>query len=121
VKGKGSYATGKAYGRVTFAVDADATGGTFEGMTGNGHRFKATSVTDFAQAGNAVSFGGDADVDGASGYTYGVAFIDNGTPGRLDTIQIVIKDGSGATVFTSDGPQLLKTGDVIVSAGEIVE
>ena len=117
VTGKGSYATGKEWGRVTFAVDASAAGGTLEGITGNGHRFKATSVESFTQGGNAASFGGAAEVDGEAGFTYGVAFIDNGTPGRLDTIQVIIKDGSGATVFTSDGPQLLKTGNVIVSDG----
>lgn len=115
VKGKGAFATGKAFGRITFAVDANAGGGTFEGLTGNGHRWKATSVELFAQAGNAVSFGGSAEVDKKPGYTYGVAFIDNGSPGREDTVQLIIRDATGAVVITSDGPQKLKSGDVVVS------
>jgi hypothetical protein len=119
VKGKGSYTTGKDFGRVTFEVDANAGGGTLEGITGNGHRFKALSVEGFAQAGNAASFSGAAEVDKSGGYTYEVAFADNGFPGREDTISIVIKDGSGATVFTSGGPQKLKTGNVEVSDGAV--
>jgi Bacterial Ig-like domain (group 1) len=115
VKGKGTFATGKAYGRVTFSVDVNAGGGTFEGFTGNGIKWIATSVEMFAQAGNAVSFGGSAEVNKKPGYTYGVAFIDNGSPGREDTVHLIIKDASGAIVFTSDGPQKLKSGDVVVS------
>jgi hypothetical protein len=109
VKGKGSYATGKA----------NANGGTFEGMTGNGYRFKALSVEGFSQSGNAASFSGAAEVNKSGGYTYQVSFADNGFPGREDTISIVVKDGSGATVFTSGGPQKLKTGNVEISDGEI--
>ena len=115
VEGKGTYATGKEYGRVTFAVDANADGGTFEGRTATGLTFEATSVEGFTQAGNAASFGGDAEVDGEGGYTYSVSFVDNGFPGRNDTISVVIEDAGGATVFTSHGPQLLKTGNVTVS------
>jgi hypothetical protein len=124
VKGKGSYATGKEWGRVTFEVDANATGGSFEGMTGNGFQFKATSVSGFTQAGDTASFSGGASIKGpktpeASTYTYTVTFVDKGTPGREDTISIVVKDAAGATVFTSDGPQKLKTGNVVVSDGAV--
>lgn len=121
VEGKGSYATGKDYGRVTFAVDASAEGGSFEGFTGNGNQFKALSVEGFSQSGNTASFSGDGEVNKESGYTYEVSFVDNGFPGREDTISIVIKNGAGATVFTSGGPQKLKSGNVEVSDGEVVE
>jgi Bacterial Ig-like domain (group 1) len=117
VKGKGSYTTGKEYGRVTFEVDANARGGTFEGITGNGNRFKATTVTGFTQAGNGASFAGAGEVNGETGYTYEVSFVDNGFPGREDTISIVIKSGGGAVAFTSEGPQKLKTGNVVVDDG----
>jgi hypothetical protein len=124
VKGKGSYATGKEWGRVQFQVDASAEGGSFDGMTGNGFRFAATSVAGFTQSGNTASFGGSATWTGpkvAEGgtYTYVVSFVDNGFPGREDTISVEIKDGSGAVVFSSDGPQKLKSGDVEVSDGAV--
>jgi hypothetical protein len=119
VSGKGSYATGKEWGRVTFAVEANATGGSFEGHTGSGRRFEATSVEAFSSSGNTASFLGTATVDGESGYTYAVRFVDNGFPGRNDTIEIVIKDAGGAVVFDSHGPQKLKTGNVEVSDGEV--
>ena len=113
--GKGTYATGKEFGRVSFNVDADSDGGTFDGKTGTGDHFKATSVTGFTQVGNTASFGGTAEVDGDAGYTYTVSFVDNGFPGRNDTISVVIKDSGGAIVFDSHGPQLLKTGNVTVT------
>ena len=116
VEGKGTYATGKEFGRVSFTVDANAAGGTFDGRTGTGRHFKATSITGFTQAGNTASFSGNAEVDGDAGYTYTVSFVDNGFPGRNDTISIVIKDSGGAVVFDSHGPQLLKTGNVTVSS-----
>ena len=112
VEGKGTYATGKECGRVSFSVDADADGGTFDGRTGTNDHFEATSVAGFTQAGNTASFSGNAEVDGDAGYTYTVSFVDNGFPGRNDTISIVIKDSGGAVVFDSHGPQLLKTGNV---------
>jgi hypothetical protein len=122
VSGKGSYATGKEWGRVQFAVEASAAGGSLEGLTGNGFKFASTSVTGFTQAGNTASFGGGATVKGpktpeSSDYTYAVTFVDNGFPGREDTISIVVKDASGAVVFDSHGPQQLKTGNVEVSDG----
>jgi hypothetical protein len=126
VKGKGSYATGKEWGRVTFEVDANVNGGTFAGMTGSGFRFEATTVEGFTQSGNTASFGGAGTVKGPkvppdATFTYEVSFVDNGFPGREDTISIVIKDGTGAVVFASDGPQTLKTGNVEVSDGEVVD
>lgn len=117
VEGKGSYATGKEWGRVSFKVDANAGGGSFSGRTGTGDTFEALTITGFSQSGNTASFGGDGKINGESGYTYSVTFVDNGFPGREDTIEIVIKDGGGAVVFDSGGPQLLKTGNITVSEG----
>jgi hypothetical protein len=115
VEGKGTYATGKEFGRVSFTVDANADGGTFEGKTGTGDHFKATSIVGFTQAGNTASFHGAGEVDKHGGYTYTVSFVDNGFPGRQDTVDVVIKDSGGAIVLSSHGPQILKTGNVTVS------
>jgi Bacterial Ig-like domain (group 1) len=124
VEGKGSFQTGKEFGRVTFEVDANASGGTFHGITGNGFTFTATSVTGFSQSGNTASFSGGATIKGpktpeASTYTYAVRFVDNGTPGREDTVEIVVRDAAGAIVFATEGPALLKTGNVVVDDGVV--
>lgn len=119
VDGKGTYATGKEWGRVSFKVDANAGGGSFEGRTGTGEAFKALTVTGFSQSGNTASFSGAGEVNGEAGYTYTVSFVDNGFPGREDTISVEIKDAGGATVFSSNGPQKLKTGNITVSEGLI--
>jgi hypothetical protein len=115
VVGKGSFATGAAFGRVNFEVDADSSGGSFHFATGNGNRFVATTVEGFSRVDNMASFEGEGTWNGASGYTYEVSFVDNGTPGRNDTIDVVVRDATGAVVFTSGGPQRLKTGNVVVS------
>ena len=116
VKGKGSIQTGRAFGRATFEVDAGPAGGIFYGITGNGNTFEATSIEGFTAVGNTASFSGNAKVNGAGGCTYKVSFVDNGTPGREDTFNIVISCG-GTTVFSSGGPQKLKTGNVVVDDG----
>jgi hypothetical protein len=115
VVGKGSFATGKAFGRVNFEVDANSTGGSFGFQTGNANRFVATSVEGFTRVDNTASFHGSGTWNGASGYTYEVSFVDNGTPGRSDTIDVTVVAPGGATVLSSGGPQLLKTGNVVVS------
>ena len=51
------------------------------------------------------------------GYTYEVTFVDNGVPGRKDTMSLVVRNPAGAVVFTTGGPKTLATGsgDVVVS------
>jgi hypothetical protein len=44
-----------------------------------------------------------------------VSFVDNGFPGRNDTIDVVVRGSDGAVAYSSDGPKLLKTGNVTVS------
>ena len=56
--------------------------------------------------------------NGASGYTFEITVVDKGSPGyrKGDTITVVIRNPSGAPVF-SWGPERLKTGDVRVTGG----
>ena len=112
VVGKGSFQGTSS--RVQFAVDADASGGSFS-LQPHGSQFHATSVEGFSRVGNTASFHGSGAWNGASGYTYQVSFVDNGFPGRNDTIDVVVRDGGGAVVFSSGGAKLLKTGNVTVS------
>jgi hypothetical protein len=113
VVGKGSFQG--TPGRVNFTVDASAAGGSFFLQTANNNQFNATSVEGFSRVDNTASFRGTGTWNGASDYTYEVRFVDNGFPGRNDTIDVVVRDSGGAVVYSSDGPKLLKTGNVTVS------
>jgi hypothetical protein len=113
VEGKGQFRS--AVGGTDFRVDATAAGGTFLFQASSRHRFNATTIENFSRVGNTVSFRGAGTWNGASGYTYEVSFVDNGFPGRNDTINVTVRDSGGAVVFTSGGPQLLRTGNVTVS------
>jgi hypothetical protein len=100
--------------RLTFQVDADGTGG-FLNFHGNKVRFESTSVANFSQVGNQASFDGAGTWNGIAGYTYVVTFVDNGFPGRNDTIDLVVRDPASAVVFTTGGPKKLGTGNITVS------
>jgi len=114
VAGKGSIQT-TGFGRLQFEVDASSSGGFFRFATGNANRFESSTIEGFSRTGNAASFNGAGTWNGASGYTYEVSFVDNGTPGRNDTIDVVVRDAGGAVVFSSGGPKSLKTGNIVVS------
>jgi hypothetical protein len=112
VVGKGSFQS--SVGGMDFEVDASASGGTFR-LSSPHRKFNATTVEGFTRVGNTASFHGQGVWNGASGYTYEVSFVDNGSPGRNDTIDVVVRSPAGAVVFTSGGPRTLKTGTVTVS------
>jgi CSLREA domain-containing protein len=115
VNGKGHFRS--PVGGTDFQVDADATGGMFFFQASPYRKFNASSVEGFTQEDNTASFQGTGTWNGASGCTYEVTFLDNGSPGRNDTIDVVVRDASGAVVYTSGEPQLLKTGNVTVTGG----
>jgi streptogramin lyase len=114
VVGKGSF-QGTTPGRVNFEVDASAAGGTFFLQTANNDQLNATTVEGFSRVDNTASFHGTGTWNGVAGHTYEVSFVDNGFPGRNDTINVVVRNAAGAVVFTSGGPKLLKTGNITVS------
>ncbi len=63
-----------------------------------GMKVKATSVTSYTGSGNTRTFGGDASINGASGYTYSVTVVDNGEPGAgHDTFSIHLSTGYSAS------------------------
>jgi hypothetical protein len=113
VEGKGSFKS--RVGGTDFRVDAGNSGGTFLFQASSRHRFNATTIEGFSRVDNTASFHGTGTWNGASGYTYEVSFVDNGFPGRNDTIDVVVRGSDGAVVYSSDGPKLLKTGNVTVS------
>jgi CSLREA domain-containing protein len=113
VVGKGSFQSN--VGGANVEVDASPAGGTFRVQAGTRHSFVATTIAGFTRVGNSASFRGSGRWNGVAGYTYEVSFVDNGFPGRNDTIDVVVRNAAGAVVFTSGGPKTLKTGNVTVS------
>ena len=103
--------------KIHFTVDATAAGGSF-GFDAKKPTFRATTIAHFARSGNRVTFDGAATWNGAVGYSYQVDFIDNGTPGKKDTMDVVVRTPSGAVVFTTDGAKNLvaASGNVVVSS-----
>ncbi len=113
VVGKGTVAK-TSINKLSFQVDADGTGG-FLNFNGTKVRFNSTSVANFSQVGNQASFDGTGTWNGTAGYTYVVSFVDNGFPGRNDTIDLVVRNPAAAVVFTTGGPKKLGTGNITVS------
>ncbi len=95
-------------------MDASGTGG-FLNFTGTKVRFNSTSVEHFNRVGNVASFDGTGTWNGAPGYTYQVTFVDNGFPGRNDTIDLVVRNPASVVVFNMGGPKKLDTGNITVS------
>ena len=116
VKGKGSIQTGRAFGRATFEVDAGPAGGIFYGITGNGNTFEATSIEGFTAVGNTASFSGNAKVERRFGlHVQGQL---RGQRHAWSRRHVQHRDQlGGTTVFSSGGPQKLKTGNVVVDDG----
>jgi hypothetical protein len=100
--------------KLSFQVDASGTGG-FLNFTGNKVKFNSTSVEHFSRVGNVASFDGTGTWNGTPGYTYQVTFVDNGFPGRNDTIDLVVRNPASVVVFDMGGPKKLDTGNITVS------
>ncbi|HLQ47904.1 MAG TPA: post-COAP-1 domain-containing protein, partial [Candidatus Dormibacteraeota bacterium] len=101
-----------------FNVIQDVTGlkGQLQVRVKNGKdRFHSTSVLTLNSSGNSGTWTGTGRWDGITGYTFTVSVVDNGTSGKKgDTISIVIKSPALLTVFTTNGPQPLKGGNIVV-------
>jgi hypothetical protein len=101
-----------------FNVIQDVTGlkGQLQVRVKNGKdRFHSTSVLTLNSSGNSGTWTGTGRWDGVTGYTFTVSVVDNGTSGKKgDTISILIKSPALLTVFTTNGPQPLKGGNIVV-------
>ena len=102
-----------------FNVIRDVTGlkGQLQVRTRSGKdRFHSTSVLTLNMtSANSGTWTGTGRWTGVDGYTFTVSVVDNGTSGKKgDTISIVIKSPTNVTVFTTNGPQPLKGGNIVV-------
>ncbi len=98
-----------ATGKLRFGFVAHPTGGG-EGeiqVRWGGHRFHGKTVSGLAVAKPQASWSGTGRYDGTAGYTYQVTVVDNGNGGGKkktpDSINIVIRDASGAVVLSASG------------------
>jgi hypothetical protein len=78
-------------------------------------RFHSTSVLTLTTGTISGTWTGTGRWNGVDGYTFTVSVVDNGTSGkRGDTISIAIVNPSNVTVFTTNGVQPLKGGNIVV-------
>jgi chitodextrinase len=114
VSGKGVFNTG-GNGKVTFTLSSTAV--KLAQSSGRKFTFDGTVASAVGGAGTATVTG-SGKWNGASGYTFEITVVDRGSPGyrKGDTITVVIRNPSGSPVF-SWGPERLKTGDIVVTAG----
>jgi hypothetical protein len=112
VSGQGRFGS-DGDGQVMFSLSNDAV--RLERIRGQRFAF-AGDVASISGAGKAAILRGSGAWNGDDGYTFELSVVDNASWGRLeDTIDVVIRDPAGATVFTSGGRQVLKQGDVVVT------
>lgn len=71
---------------------------------GGGMHVKSTSVTSYGGTGNTRTFGGQATINGVSGYTFTVTATDNGNPGKNnDNFGISLSNGYSASGILAGG------------------
>lgn len=110
----------QSVGRTNFGfnVRSDATGyhGQLQVRTRSDQgRFHSTSVLSLTTGAHTGTWTGTGRWNGATGYTFTVSVVDNGTSGKKgDTISIVITSPTNAIVFTTNGAQPLKGGNIVV-------
>jgi hypothetical protein len=108
--------TGNTY--FGFNVISDVTGlhGQIQIRSKGGkNRFHGDVVLTLTTSGNTGTWTGTGSWNGASGYSFTVSVVDNGTSGKKgDTISIVIKSPSNAIVFSTSGAKPLKGGNIVV-------
>lgn len=114
--------TSAGTGRTDFGFNAiPQAGGVWTGQfqlhsNSDKNRFHGRDVTSFRSSGNSATWSGTGSWNGATGYTFTVSVVDNGSAGskKADAVSIVVTAPGGATVFTTSGLQTLKGGNITV-------
>lgn len=109
-------------GRTSFGFNAGPNLGAYRGQlqvsTNSGkNRFHGNVITSLTSATpTTATWSGTGSWNKLPGYSYTVSVVDNGSSGsrKADTISILIKSPPGTTVFTTNGPQVLKGGNITV-------
>ena len=118
ITGGGWISQGTGRTNFGFNVISDVTGlhGQLQVRShSNKSRFHSTSILTLVSSGNSGTWTGTGRWNGVAGYTFTVSVVDNGTSGKKgDSISIVIKSPTNATVFSTGGAQPLKGGNIVV-------
>jgi hypothetical protein len=107
-------------GRTSFGFNAlsDVAGlhGQLQIRTPNKGNFHGSVVLTLNTSANTATWTGTGSWNGHPGYQFTISVVDGGTSGKNgDTIRIVIMTPNGATtVFSTNGPQPLKGGNIVV-------
>ena len=112
VSGEGRFGT-NGDGQVSFTLTNETV--RFDRARGQRFHFEG-DVESRVGAESEATLSGTGQWNGTNGYAVDISVADKASWGRLrDTIAVVIRDASGAIVFTSFGPQTLKLGDITVT------
>ena len=103
---EGGFATGSGTynggGSFSFSALYHPTGDTVSGSTtfrAPGVNFASTSTSWLVVTGNAATFFGQGNFNGAAGYTFLVAVTDGGSPGSKDRVRFQVSDLDGVVVY----------------------
>ena len=106
-------------GRTAFGFNAisDVTGlhGQLQLRTPNKGNFHGSTITSLTGTVNTATWSGTGVWNGQPNYRYSVSVYDAGTSVKAtDTFSITITSPTGSQVFTTNGPQKLKGGNIVV-------
>ena len=109
-------------GRTSFGFNAiPQAGGLWKGQfqlrsNSGKSKFHGNVVSTLSVSGNTASWSGTGSWNGQAGFTYEIVAVDNGGSGskKGDSITITIKNAAGAVVFSTNGRQTLKGGNITI-------
>jgi hypothetical protein len=116
VVGHGQFNTSNS-GRVNFELSSTEV--TLTRTRGAKFTFVG-AVSSISGGGHTALLEGAGIWNGQAGYEFSIGVVDNGSPGRRvdDTIAVEIVSPTGAVVFSSNGPERLKPGNITVTETE---
>lgn len=112
VTGQGNFNTRD--GQVTFALSND----TVSMVKSRGTPFTFDGDVDSVTgSGNTATLTGTGMYKGVAGYTFSITVVDQGSAGKKqrDTIAVVIRNPSGAIVFSTSRPEGMKPGEIVIT------
>jgi PKD repeat protein len=117
VTGGGWFANGT--GRTSFGFNAirDVSGlhGQIQIRTANGGKFHGAVVLTLSASDNKAQWTGTGTWNGHTGYRFAATVVDNGARAKkADTISLSVSTPAGKSVWSSNGIQSLKGGDIVV-------
>lgn len=96
-------------------AQSSAPGGELSFDDKNGMKVRATALSSLTISGNAATLKGDAQVNGADGYTFTLDVVDNGEPGSADSFRLRLAQPANP-LYSFDTQGTLSGGNIEVEA-----